>query len=603
MPNSDCNPLADAVASLSAAEKAKRDELATLTDVSKWKAMQELGSIRQELSAQQTLLDECEKSHVDDFNMEIVLFDVPGNSNGNRIARLWQLTSNGPALKQTAIVQSGIATFRNFPGQTRQSFGISIEEIDHPTVCGPDFRSGPLPPLPLTTMQDSISRAEVVILDPIFINQDSLTEAVPPLPIQLSPSLGPAGTATISVTQLQFAVDNTTVSVSAGGTISAIGMTSPFTFSGGLHISPSFSMSPSEIFTIATANPPVLVMPGIVGAMVQGVSGFISSNLLAATLQPLNGLLNKLIVRGVATALGLRSLPSGVVLSVRQLSADAGEITIEPALAAFGKVLSSFQPSAPDNVVRIASLELQPTVISTSDPSSRIAQGQVMLTAPPSSGGVSVMLSVDHPEIAQISPTSLAIGEGITTAAFTVTGNAQSLMPADQVDVIVAASLGQQTTVKPICVKREPPVTPVPSQTLTAASAFVTPETMQLEQQIFQIMNQLRTATLKPAWLIDAVNADEARSHSVDMASGKVPFGTEGFLERSARIGAATGHPASLEIPATGFQTAADVAQALVTAKGPTGSPWISGPGAGTRLGVGAARSQSGTHFFTAIFS
>jgi hypothetical protein len=61
----ECQPIADAVSALEAQEKAKRDAIAGLTGVDKWKALQELGSVRQQLKEQQALLSECEKQHAD----------------------------------------------------------------------------------------------------------------------------------------------------------------------------------------------------------------------------------------------------------------------------------------------------------------------------------------------------------------------------------------------------------------------------------------------------------------------------------------------------------------------------------------------------------
>jgi hypothetical protein len=341
----------------------------------------------------------------------------------------------------------------------------------------------------------------------------------------------------------------------------------------------------------------------MVGSIVKDLTGFVSSNLLSSTIQPLIAVLNKLIVAQVAAALGLDALPSGAVLSVRQVSPGTGNILLEPSLAAFGTILSNFQPAAPDAAVQLALLELSPTSISSSDPSSRSAQGKVTLTGPAPTGGVTVMLSIDHPEVALVNPTQLAIVEGGTSATFSVSGTGQFLSPADHVDCTVTASLGQQTMTTPISVKRVAPETPVNTQVLTPTSSFVTPDTTLLEQQVFQLMNSMRAASLAVAWTLDTVVADVARGHSIDMASGTVPFGTDGFLNRSTQIGALTGHPASLEIPAMGFQTAADFAQAVMTDKDPSGKTWVSQPAAGQRLGVGIARSQSGTNFLTAIFS
>jgi hypothetical protein len=213
------------------------------------------------------------------------------------------------------------------------------------------------------------------------------------------------------------------------------------------------------------------------------------------------------------------------------------------------------------------------------------------------------MLSIDHPELAVVNPTQLAIAEAGTNATFSVTGTGQFLSPADHVDCTVTASFGTQNLTVPISVKREPPATPVSTQTLTPTSSLVPPDAVMLESHIFAIMNGMRSSAGGTPWTLDTVAADAARGHSIDMASGKVPFGTDGFSERSMQIGAQTGHPATLEIPVMGFQTAPDFARGVMNDKDSTGVPFVSQPAAGQRLGLGIARSQGGTYFLTAIFS
>src|SRR5262245_19286399 len=244
MPHSpECQPIVDLIASLSVQEKAKLDLLKTLSGVDKWKAMQELGTLRTQIAQQQVLLAECEKQDTADLTTQIDIIDLSGTSGTQRIGRVWQLTAAGAqTVTQKATVKDGLVTFVGIPGTARQSFGITIEEVDHPTVNGPDFRSGPLPAIVEPEAGDPAKRVEIVTLGAIVVTADSLNQAAPPLPIQSSFSAGLIGTIDIAVNTLQFVITAGNVSLSASGTASAAGTTSPFTFANTFQIVPSFSM-------------------------------------------------------------------------------------------------------------------------------------------------------------------------------------------------------------------------------------------------------------------------------------------------------------------------------------------------------------------------
>ena len=126
-------------------EQAKLGAVPGLTGVDRWRAIQDLGVIRQQIAEQQAQLDACQALHVGDVPIEVVVFDLPGDSGPNRIARLWRMTPPDQSVKQTASVTAGATAMTIPSGDDRQRFGLTIEETDHPTVNGPDFRSGPLP--------------------------------------------------------------------------------------------------------------------------------------------------------------------------------------------------------------------------------------------------------------------------------------------------------------------------------------------------------------------------------------------------------------------------------------------------------------------------
>ena len=262
----ECQPIADAIANLNAQEQAQRNLIQSLAGIDKWKAIEALGTIRQSIFAQQLLLTRCIKDHAADFSTQVIVYDVSGTGGSNRIARLWRLTAAGQALKQTTTVQSGTATLNGVSGSDRQSFGITIEEVDHPTVCGPDFRSVLLPSVQDPQHIDPATRIEIVIFDPITLSADLLNQAVPPLPIQLSScAAGPLGTVNILVTSLNLVVDSRGIVLTAAGTATSGLINSTFTFVNAFHIVPTFKMAPSLLVDILSGVPPVISMSGLVG--------------------------------------------------------------------------------------------------------------------------------------------------------------------------------------------------------------------------------------------------------------------------------------------------------------------------------------------------
>lgn len=60
--------------------------------------------------------------------------------------------------------------------------------------------------------------------------------------------------------------------------------------------------------------------------------------------------------------------------------------------------------------------------------------------------------------------------------------------------------------------------------------------TADLEAKIFKLVNDYRLSVGKAALVWNDLMAGEARTHSQEMADGKVPFGHDGFNDRAARI-------------------------------------------------------------------
>jgi hypothetical protein len=117
--------------------------------------------------------------------------------------------------------------------------------------------------------------------------------------------------------------------------------------------------------------------------------------------------------------LGLSTLPSGAVLSIRQVTVDEQEASITPVLGAFGTVLSDFKPGARTVTPALDSIQLEQTTIGTV---TGISGGRVVLAQPAPAGGVTVQLSNDCAGNVQIVPAALTIPEGQSAGEFTITG-------------------------------------------------------------------------------------------------------------------------------------------------------------------------------------
>jgi hypothetical protein len=479
MPNApECQPIADAISTLQEQEQAQLADIAGLAGADKWSAMQVLGGIRQQISQQQASLDQCNQQHAADLTINVEVTDVPGTTGPNRIARLWKLASGQQTVQQTATIQEGSVTFPGVLGPSRQSFGVTIEGTDDPSVNGPDFRSGPLPPAPTPPANDSVSQVEIVILDPFDITPGLLAQAAPPLPIQTS-----FGGISFSVTTLQFTVANDAIGLAASGTASGMGVNSTFTFQCTVQIAPSYSMSPSKILEISPSTSPKLSMSGLAGSLLQTFATTISNMVDTAALQQLGLILNNFIANQVASSLGLSVLPSGSVLSIRQLQVDANGLSVTPVLGAFGTALSDFQPAPIPAVAQLIGLTVQPASISTGDPTNLTAQGSVTLDRPASADGDSVQVSVDRPDLVVISPVPVLIPAGKTSATFVASGILQSLTSSATVDTTITASLGAQSITAPLAVRPETPVTPPASGSSTTMGTGTTSSRLSSGQQ------------------------------------------------------------------------------------------------------------------------
>lgn len=128
------------------------------------------------------------------------------------------------------------------------------------------------------------------------------------------------------------------------------------------------------------------------------------------------------------------------------------------------------------------------------------------------------------------------------------------------------------------------------------------PAASTLERQIHDLVNDRRgDRGLSPLqW--DPRIADAARQHSEAMASGRRPFGHDGFDARASALGSVMTMRSMAENVAYDSREGGRLASQVVDG-------WISSAGhrqniegSFTRTGIGVARSSDGTRYFTQIF-
>jgi uncharacterized protein YkwD len=121
-----------------------------------------------------------------------------------------------------------------------------------------------------------------------------------------------------------------------------------------------------------------------------------------------------------------------------------------------------------------------------------------------------------------------------------------------------------------------------------------------MEQSILDLINQHRAAKKLPPLQANDLMEVEARRHSMDMATKRMPFGHQGFNLRTKKI----------KERINGVTTVAEnVAQGQMTARAVVDS-WLSSPGHRQNIegnfrltGIGVARDRRSQLYFTQLFA
>ncbi|QHG17913.1 CAP domain-containing protein [Nostoc sp. ATCC 53789] len=151
--------------------------------------------------------------------------------------------------------------------------------------------------------------------------------------------------------------------------------------------------------------------------------------------------------------------------------------------------------------------------------------------------------------------------------------------------------------------------TPVTNSTFTPVSSSISSDafkiaassinTAAVEQSVFNQINSYRTSQRLPALTRNSAIDNQARIHSQNMASGKVPFGHTGFSERIKAVG--------ISYTSAGENVAYNQGYTDPATKAVQG--WLNSPGHLANIkgnfnktGIGVASTSTGKVYFTQIF-
>ncbi|CAG7857100.1 hypothetical protein MCAMS1_01821 [biofilm metagenome] len=140
-----------------------------------------------------------------------------------------------------------------------------------------------------------------------------------------------------------------------------------------------------------------------------------------------------------------------------------------------------------------------------------------------------------------------------------------------------------------------------PDQKKKALTVKAAPTTAALEKSVLQKINAYRVARKLPSLPLNTTISNVARTHSLNMASGKIPFGHQGFQARVQTLAKTFTFRAAAENVAMN-QGYSDPAATAVNG-------WLKSTGHRNNIignynltGIGVAKNAKGQYFFTQVF-
>jgi hypothetical protein len=312
-----------------------------------------------EIMQQQRALEQCILRNAPGYETEVAILPASGATVSLPAeGQLWELrppSGQREIESRTITFPGGRIKFVHAGSISGASIGVSIREPASSTSNGPLFRSGPLASLPPGSPADPAGLIEIGAAASVVVSSATLAAlplpSVPfsppgtPLPITIT-AIAPRtlGTGTITIAVGGTAIVSQTLLNTIGlGTIVGPGVSMPV----GFVYTPTFGLVPSanmndvgEAIVVVASGPGTLVAATALGP------GFdLVLNLIAPLVEPvlrpfatnaIQGPLNAAIPPLAASALGLPSVPPGVVLSLRRIVITPSGVSFFPSMGAYG---------------------------------------------------------------------------------------------------------------------------------------------------------------------------------------------------------------------------------------------------------------------------
>lgn len=357
-----CQTYADEIARLTAEKESLQEGVSELTGSAKWQRLAAIRDLVEQITQQQRALKQCILQNAPGYETEVVILPAPGATVSLPAeGQLWEL---GPPSGQREIesrtIVGGRIKFVHAGSIRGASIGISIREPASSTSNGPLFRSGPLASLPPGSPADPAGLIEIGAAASVVVSSATLAAlplpSVPfspphtPLPITITSitpptlstgeiTLGVGGTATVSQTLLNTIGLGNIIGPGPGAS-----MTIGFAYSLAFGLVPSANMNNvGEAILVVPSRPGTLTAMTTVGPVFDFVLNLIAP-LVEPVLRPfatdaIQGALDAAVPPLAASALGLPSLPPGVVLSLRRIVITPSGVSFFPSMGAYGGLL------------------------------------------------------------------------------------------------------------------------------------------------------------------------------------------------------------------------------------------------------------------------
>jgi hypothetical protein len=342
-----CQPIADEIEELEAKRADLQELLSETTGQAKWKLLQQIAAIKHQIAGKQEALDRCVLANAPGYRTEITVFDLAGSTVLPYHVQQWQLTPpSSQGVFESRDVVAGSVTFANGASFPTGSIGISVHDAPGSIFPGVLFRSGPMAALPPGSPGDPAGLIEIGVPAVPPVPLATIVAGFPALPMTTAISTS-LGTLSVRIASLTLTLAPGSATLTVGLIISVIfgpfGTTAlPFTYTLPFTIVPSSNMNDvTEICLVVPSGPDtVTAPPGPLDLVVGPILPLLAPRIRPVVVSTLQTSVNGSILSAAAGAVGLTTLPAGVVVSMRRVVIATGGIVFFPALGAYGGLLN-----------------------------------------------------------------------------------------------------------------------------------------------------------------------------------------------------------------------------------------------------------------------